>query len=268
MPSLLLSRYKLAAFLACPRRFELRYLQQLPWPAVPQPEEDEERTTLGRQFHQLLQRHFMGLAVDTAAIGNARLRRWWDLFRQNQPTVPDGRILTEATLTIPIGQHFLHGRFDLVVIGEEGERPFAHVFDWKTGKAQDEATLRRDWQTRLYLALLAEGGGALWGEGTPPGLDPAAVRITYWYVAEPDRPRTLLYSEAEHRQNWQELTAVVGQIEAHLESGVWPLTDDLTQCRWCSYQIYCGRGEGETAAAEPDESEEELLFPDVEPALP
>ncbi len=268
LPPLLLSRYKLAAFLACQRGFELRYLRRLTWPAVPRPEEDEARAALGRQFHQLLQRHFMGLPVETAAIGDARLRRWWDLFAQNQPDLPNGRILTEATLTIPIEQQFLHGRFDLLVIGEEEGRPFAHVFDWKTGKAQDETALRRDWQTRLYLALLAEGGGALWGEGAPSGLNPDDIRITYWYVTEPDSPRTLQYSQTEHRQNWQELTAVVSQIQTHLESGEWPLTDDLVQCRWCSYQIYCGRGEGDTAVTNPDESEEEPLFPDVEPALP
>ena len=268
MSPLLLSRYKLAAFLACPRRFELRYLRQLAWPAAPRQEEDETRAALGRQFHQLVQRHFMGLPVDEAAIGNARLRRWWRLFRQHRPELPPGRILTEATLSIPIGRHFLHGRFDLLLLGAKEGQPAAHLFDWKTGQAQDEATLRRDWQTRLYLALLAEGGGALWGEGAPPALQPENIRITYWYVTAPDSPRALPYSAAEHQQNWQELTAVVNQIEARLESGAWPLTDDLAQCRWCSYQIYCGRGEGDMAAPAPDESEEEPLFPDVEPALP
>ena len=37
-----LSQYKLANFLACQRRFQLRYLRRLPWPASPLPERTEQ----------------------------------------------------------------------------------------------------------------------------------------------------------------------------------------------------------------------------------
>ena len=81
------------------------------------------------------------------------LRGWWLTFVQYKPKLPHGRTLPELTLTIPIGRHLLHGRFDLLVVGEKEDSPFAQLYDWKTGKLPDETTLRHDWQTRLYLAM-------------------------------------------------------------------------------------------------------------------
>ena len=59
---LTLSQFKLVTFLACQRRFQLRYLQHLPWPATPLPKHVEERMQQGQDFHQLLERHFLGLS--------------------------------------------------------------------------------------------------------------------------------------------------------------------------------------------------------------
>ncbi|HUM72486.1 MAG TPA: PD-(D/E)XK nuclease family protein, partial [Chloroflexota bacterium] len=162
--TLLLSRGKLTTFLECRRRFQLRYLEEAAWPAAPLAVADEARLGLGQQFHELAQRHFLGLKIESAAIQERTLRGWWLTFARFLPHLPHGRTLPELTLTIPIGRHLLHGRFDLLIIGEIDGRAFAHLYDWKTGRQPDETTLRHDWQTRLYLAMLAEGGQALWGE--------------------------------------------------------------------------------------------------------
>ncbi len=267
---LLLSRSKLTTFLVCQRRFQLRYLEQRPWPEAPLPETDETRLERGRQFHQLVQRHFLGLKVEPAAIADPGLRRWWLTFVQHQPGLPHGRALPELTLTIPIGAHLLHGRFDLLMLGEKEGAPFAHIFDWKTGKPQTDMTLRNDWQTRLYLAMLAEGAQALRADGRH--LLPDHIAITYWYTSEPDMPHTITYSQAWHQQNWAEISALVAHIEARQgQGGIWALTDDWSQCQACAYRVLCERqGAGPALSLAADD--ESALDKDVEfllePGLP
>lgn len=266
-----LSQYKLANFLACQRRFQLRYLRRLPWPASPLPEHTEQVLQHGQEFHQLVERHFLGLQISPATIPDERVRQWWQAFVAHAPVheLPtDARFLPETGLTVPLGNHLLYGRFDLLVLGKDKqERPFAHVFDWKTGRPADAAELKNRWQTRLYLALLAEGGSAFWPQVGP--LAPEQISLTYWYVQEPEAPVTLGYSAAEHQANWAELQQIAAQLDEAIAADVWPLTDDWSECRECAYQIYCGRQGAGTAvpeldeAEEPDTPNEHLLTPEL-----
>ena len=152
--SLILSRTKFSAFLACQRRFELRYLRQLPWPDAPLSEQAEQVQGRGQQFHQLLERHFLGLPVEMNEIGDSVVRAWWLAFQSSGLQVPNGRSWPELSLTIPVRGHLLNGRFDLFI----SDKRQAHIFDWKTGRPQPESLLSDDWQTRLYLAMIAESG--------------------------------------------------------------------------------------------------------------
>lgn len=270
LPTLLLSRASLADFLACQRRFQLRALRQLPWPALPLDEGTAEAIARGQQFHRLLERHFLGLPTDPAGNADPQVQAWQHAFQRRPPALPPGRRLPEHRLTLPIGNHLLHGRFDLLIAGETAQgQPYAHIYDWKTGKARRESRLREDWQTRLYLALLAEGGGALWRDGRPP--TPDHITLTYWYATEPDSPRTIAYSDGWHRQNWADIQAIVAQIEAAQVADEWPLTADLEECRRCAYQVVCGRqSAGPANLPPPDEAEEldEPDFLDLEPHTP
>jgi RecB family exonuclease len=173
--------------------------------------------------------------------------------------LPAGETHPERSLTVPIGEHVLNGRFDLLILSPDT----AHIFDWKTGRPHSEAELRQDWQTRLYLAMLAEGGAALGHT-----LQPDQIAITYWYVNDPAEPRTIRYNLAWHKQNWADLQALVAQIDEALVQDTWPLTDDWSHCRQCAYQAYCGRQEaGETAPTESEEAADETdLF--LEPEIP
>lgn len=237
-----LSQTRLASFLNCQRQFQLRYLDQVAWPDYPLPDELAAAVQDGHQFHQLIEQHLHGFPVE---IKNPTLRQWWTRFKKNRPPLPHGKQLIETTLTIPIQAasatrrtYLLNGRFDLLILGEKDSQSFAHLFDWKTGKPQDEATLRRDWQTRLYLAMLAEGASAL---ESGLLLKPDHIQMTYWYVQAPDQPRTLFYSDSQHAQNWADLQAIIAQLDALDETNVWQLTDELSHCRHCPYQIICNR---------------------------
>jgi hypothetical protein len=233
------SRGKLGDFLACQRRFQLRYQRQLAWPVGPLGAEKTDALERGRRFHELLHRHFLGLPVAEPDDEDKALSLWWRLFQAQGPRLPEGRRLPEFALTVPIGRHFLTGRFDLLIVGLDG----LHVYDWKTGiRSPRPAALGDDLQTRVYLALAAEGAPALWPDRRPESIRPEFIRLTYWYASDPPESRSLAYDGAWHAENWAYLSGLVQQIEGQLASGAdLPLTDDLAQCRRCAYQAYCGR---------------------------
>jgi hypothetical protein len=249
----------LYTYRACPRRFYLRYLARVPWPEAPLGEAQEQAYDLGQRFHRRAERFFLGLPADDEEETNPTLRVWWDTFRRHGPPLPAGRRFAETSLTVPIGNHFLTGRFDLLIVGQdEAGQPAAHLFDWKTGDPRPAERLRAAWQTRVYLAVLAQGGAAL-APDAAGAFAPDRLRLTYWYVAEPDQPRVIAYDTAAHRRNWAELESLVAVIDGRLSAGApdaWPLTDDLSECRRCAYQALTGRlSAGEATPEEVDEDE-------------
>ncbi len=229
---LIFSRARLVDFLTCPRRFELRYLRRLVWPAAPLDEKTAVSLQQGQQFHNLLERRFLHLPIN---IGDhsPTIRSWYNIFQQNKTMLPNGEYLPELTLTVPIGNHFLTGRFDLLV----QKNDHLHLFDWKTGRPRNLAALHADWQTRLYLAMIVESGQAI----TPAPITPENVSMTYWYVNEPNSPHHIRYDAAWHERNWAEIEEIVVDINGRLTTNIWEKTTDSEECRNCPYQIYCSQ---------------------------
>lgn len=254
---LTLSRSSLETFLICQRRFKLRTLDRLPWPPTPLDPHTETAVANGRRFHQQIERHFLQLPAETAP-ADPKLHQWWQAFVDSPPPLPaSARFFPELRLSVPVGSLHLVGRFDLLALAHTNGRATAHLFDWKTSRPRPLPDLRADWQTRLYLAMLAEGSRALFDDGQP--IAPDDISLTYWYVREPDAPRTIRYSADWHAANWAEIRAIAAQIDAQLadeSDAAWPLTDHLAHCRACAYQSYCGRQDAgadmPTAVAEPD----------------
>lgn len=226
------SRYKLMTFLTCQRRFQLRYLRQLPWPSAPQEAKWQTAIAQGEAFHRLVERYFLGLPL---AFGSAQLEEWWGVFERFVDTLPAGKRLPELSLTVPIGSHLLTGRFDLLILGEDGK---VYIFDWKTeARPRPEAELQADWQTTLYLAMLAQSGVAL-----GRAIEPEDIVLCYWFVNDPAGAITIPYDTQTHQTNWQSLTTLVNQIDEKWRTAEqWLLTDNLETCGRCAYQVYCGR---------------------------
>jgi CRISPR/Cas system-associated exonuclease Cas4 (RecB family) len=238
-PALTLSRRGLTDFLACQRRFQLRYQQRLAWPPPPIEPAQKERMALGERFHQLVERHYLRLPILAQDLDTQEgvLSQWWAVFLRHAPAVGGAmRVLPEATVQVPalVTGDTLLGRFDLLVVTAVGE---LHLYDWKTGKPRTSEALAADWQTRLYLALAAQSGAAL----GVPDLVPEQVRLTYWYVQEPEQPRVLGYDTASHQQNWAEIQQLISQIANLPSKTSWPMTPDESLCAACLYQTYCGR---------------------------
>lgn len=256
--SLTFAQHHLYTFQTCPRRFYLRFLARVPWPEAPLGSELEAAYERGRRFHRRIERYFLGLPIADERDADPTLAAWWDTFLSHAPRPPGDRRFVETALTIPIGpdgRHRLTGRFDLLVI-DGGER-LATLLDWKTGEPRAIERLRRAWQTRVYLLLLAEGGAAL-APDAPAAFAPDRLSITYWYVEDPTRPRVLTYDAATHQRDRAELEQLVAEIDAHLAGGEWPLTDDWSRCRQCAYQAYCGRqAAGYSGPEDADEDEAE-----------
>lgn len=237
--SLFLSQASLSTFITCKRRFQLRYLERLPWPDNPLSPQQQMVIDRGRQFHQMLERYFLDLPSPDFEIMDEQVQRWWDNFKRGKPQIPPGKRLPEHRLTVPVGGHFLIGRFDLLIIGERSGRPFARLFDWKTSRPRPSAELQKDWQTRLYLAMLAESGQALIRDGQI--LDPDQIAITYWYAGARGESRTIDYDRRQHETNWADILNILTEIEKTFQMQTWPLTDNWGHCRTCLYQTYCNR---------------------------
>jgi hypothetical protein len=240
------SQSSLQDYFDCPRRFELRYIDRLNWPAEDaEPAlENERRQQEGQFFHRLAQQFLLGLPADRlsrlasspdASTGlSTSLARWWDNFQGSFPTPKDlGNLHAETTLSAPIGNHRLLAKYDLIAV-REGK---ATIYDWKTYHKRP----KNEWmairlQTRVYRYLLAAAGGFLNGG---QAIRPDSIEMIYWFTDFPFDPAIFHYDESTFQRDQSALEKVISEIEG-LEK--FELTDDEGKCRFCPYRSYCKRG--------------------------
>jgi RecB family exonuclease len=241
------SQSSLQDYVDCARRFQLRYIDQLQWPAVEtEPAlENERRQAEGQQFHRLAQQHLLGLPADKLArlANSENLSRWWANWLDFRSRQDFGSFSTELSLSAPLGPHRLVAKYDLIAV-QDGR---ATIFDWKTyhKRPKNEAMAAR-LQTRVYQALLVTSGAHLNG-GQP--FTPEQVEMVYWYTEFPQEPARFGYTPAQHQRAWDGLVKLAGEISARQD---FPLTDDEKKCAYCTYRSYCDRG---TRAGDEVESE-------------
>lgn len=244
----------------CNRRFQLRHIEQLRWPAVETAPllENERRQLEGQQFHRMIQQYLIGLPAEkitqmAAGSESADLARWWDNFRAalslNLANLSQGLNFPEQSLSAPIGMHRLLAKYDLIQV-QEGR---ATIYDWKTyhHRPRDEWVAVRP-QTRVYLSLLA-GAGAHLNGGQP--FAPEQIEMVYWYAEYPSEPARFSYDTARRGREWDALTALVNEIAARQS---FPLTDDEKKCGYCPYRSFCERGVEAREGEERDPDSETL----------
>jgi hypothetical protein len=236
------SQSSLQDYTDCPRRFQLRYLEKLSWPAVETEPvlETERRQQEGLLFHRLAQQYLIGLPVETLTrlANTPDISRWW----QNYLKAADLRILrdsgslaTELTLAAPVGKHRLVAKYDLVVVKPDGG---AIIYDWKTylKRPKDEWMAAR-MQTRVYRTLLIQAGATI-NQGKP--FQPEQIEMIYWYTGFPLEPAHFPYTGAQYKRDWDALVGIISEIGHHVH---FPLTQDEKKCSYCPYRSYCNRGE-------------------------
>ena len=233
------SQSSLQEYSDCPRRFRLRYIEQLHWPALETEPvlENERRQVEGKIFHRLIQQHLLGLPIDKLSrlANTPKLNLWWKNFQLTELDLSDYTQSIEATLSCPIGDHRLIAKYDLIAI-----KPLqkAMIFDWKTyaKRPRDEWMVTR-WQTRIYRAILAKAGAHLNNDHL---IEPEQIEMIYWYADFPSDPTRFTYNTEQFTRDWSLIEKVVNEISFTKE---FPMTDDENTCRFCAYRSYCARGQ-------------------------
>lgn len=237
------SQRSIQDYLDCQRRFALRYLSKLRWPAVTsEPIDEFERLTdLGTRFHQLVYRERSG--VDPGLLlkttQDPTLRTWFNNYLDHFQRPARQASFAEITLAVSLEETYrLEATFDLVYRSPEGR---FKIIDWKTSRKRPQ---RERWQNRvqttLYPLLFSAAGEELFPE---EDFFEAGLDMVYWYPEYPTQPEVFSYSQDQADQDWVWLQEILGQIAGKetLEHD-FPKTAQTERCRFCVYRSFCGRG--------------------------
>ena len=232
------SQSSLQDYTDCPRRFQLRYIEQLRWPAVETEPvlENESRQIEGQTFHRLVQQHILGLPEEKLSqlANTPNLEKWWQNFKLSNLNIDDYTQYTEITLSCPVVDHRLLAKYDLIAIKPKEK---GLIFDWKTyAKRPRDEWMAGRWQTRVYRAILTRAGDHL-NKDRP--FEPGQIEMTYWYADYPSEPAHFTYDVAMFKRDWSSIETVIGEITSTKE---FPMTGDEKTCRYCTYRSYCDRG--------------------------
>src|ERR1700752_4635332 len=250
------SQSSLQDYVDCARRFQLRYLERLSYPAVESEPalENEKHQQEGEYFHRLVQQHLIGIPDEQVSklANTPNLQRWWDNWKDFRNLQNLGSLYTEATLSAPLGNFRLLAKYDLIDINDSK----AIIYDWKTYRKRP----RNEWlsarmQTRVYRALLVKAGAHL-NNGQP--FEPEQIEMIYWFADFPNEPARFTYNSAQYKRDWDTFTKLVDEITS---GSSYPLTDDRQKCAYCTYRSYCERGirAGDMDQAEAEMESEELF---------
>ena len=232
------SQSSLQDYFDCPRRFELRYIEKLDWPAVEAEPvaENERRQQEGNFFHRLAQQFLLGLPVKKLArlASSPDLARWWENFQTSFPNPKDlGDLHAETALSAPLGGQRLLAKYDLIAV-RDGR---ATIYDWKTyHKRPKNEWMAIRMQTRIYRYLLVAAGNSLNGG---QAIRPESIEMIYWFTDFPSDPAIFHYDESTFKRDASTFETLVNEIE-RLEK--FEMTTDEGKCRFCPYRSYCNRG--------------------------
>jgi len=268
------SQGSLQDFVDCRRRFQLRYLKRLAWPALEtEPALEAERyLQQGALFHRMVQQHLLGVPAErlSPAISSEDLGRWWANYLEFHKDQTGSRSLRlsglsypEVSLSAALGGYRLEAKYDLVVVRPERSEAGALIYDWKTSRRRPERRwLAKRMQTRLYPYLLVCAGAPLNGGHE---LQPERIEMVYWFADHPGQPESFVYSAQAFQEDEAYLNDLIETI-LRLGDDDFPLTSDLRRCAYCVYRSLCERGAraGDLDQAEVDLGEELSLGLDFE----
>lgn len=250
------SQSSLQDYADCPRRFELRYLKRLNWPAAESEpiREQEDHMRRGAAFHRLVHQHLLGIPDRDleATIADETVRQWWAHFRAGALDGLPPQRTPEITLTAPLATHRLVAKYDLIAV-EPGVR--AVIVDWKTSlRRPRRESLEHRLQTTVYRYLLALAGAHLNGGER---IAPEQIEMIYWFAAHPDQPEHFSYDMAQFTHDGALLYRLAEEID---RQDLFALTADERRCQYCAYRSLCRRGveAGDFFALEGDDDGDDL----------
>jgi len=202
-----LSQGQLNQLETCPPLFQRNFLEQL---ILPQTPEQIETIEWGIRFHLLMQQRELGLFIDAFLQENPEMERSLDSLKQADSTIfaDNQKSWREAehSRTMFFDGYLLTVIYDLLILKENQ----ATIIDWKTYlKPENKAKLANNWQTRLYLYVLAETSNYA----------PQEISLTYWFVKVPHQAQSITfnYNQIEHKQTEQDLRKLLTKLNQWLE---------------------------------------------------
>lgn len=202
-----LSQGQLNLLETCPPHFQRIYLEQL---NSPMDSQQQDKQTWGSQFHLLMQQREIGLPIESLLKEDQQLQHSIESLIEATPDIwQSGRESwreAEHCRTLNFENYLLTVIYDLLVIDENK----AKIFDWKTYlQPTNKAKLIKNWQTRLYLYILAETSDYL----------PEEISLTYWFVKLPTQPQsiTFKYDRKQHEKNHQDLGDLLARLDRWLD---------------------------------------------------
>ncbi|MEM1278866.1 MAG: PD-(D/E)XK nuclease family protein [Cyanobacteria bacterium P01_H01_bin.152] len=235
-----LSQGQLSLLEYCPRRYQHTILESLSVPSSPELLTAQQ---WGDRFHLLMQQREMGLPIDPVLKADTDLQTCLSQLQAQAPQLfdPTGEIFrqSEHERSLAFQDYWLTGVYDLLRLW----RNRAEIVDWKTYlRPKSHGYLQRDWQTRLYLYVLAE----------TTAYPPDAIVMTYWFVRatsfdtqtqSPQQVR-IAYSKTMHEQTQRDLERLTQKLTELLARGM-PLpqiSTDGDKCDACPFAVRCQRG--------------------------
>ena len=201
-----LSQSHLNLLSICPPKFQRVYIDCLG--SLPAPEQ-QENMQWGSRFHLLMQQRELTLPIEPLLANDTELDRSLKALIEAAPELqPNADIWREAEhcRTLSFDDFLFTVIYDLLI----AETDRAIILDWKTYRKPMKAkALRRNWQTRLYLYVLAETSE----------YQPEQIQMTYWFVKSGQPTRvTINYSQLEHQQTEEEITTLLTDLKQWLQN--------------------------------------------------
>lgn len=225
----------------CQRKYQYKYLEELSLP-----EADPHRQAsllLGSNFHLLMQQRDLGLDVSVLAQSDRQLQDWLDTFNRLPPTMIEGDRLCEHRRTWEVccpvrldqdlkedsdrhqAYFVLTAIYDLLILGKEQ----AQILDWKTHqKAIAKSQLEDNWQTRLYLYILAK----------TTDYAPEQLSMTYWFANTAESVE-IKYNSADRDRTEKDIQKMLSAIAIAKD---YPQVDiNSNKCEHCEFRDRCDR---------------------------
>ena len=237
------SQSSLQTFAYCPRRFYLRYLRKLVWPAqmVSEQNQSKDRDS-GVRFHQLIHQYFLGFELKTLQkIANydsdGRMADWFENFLQSPYAYLPGSLYPEKSFQTEIAGYQLVAKVDLLQIHENQIK----IYDWKTSQKLPKASsLLKQAQSKVYPLVISKA------------IAPQSQKLSliYWEANFPDQTIELESNDSDWQKFENEISNQIREIIS-LKDEEFVMTNDMQKCGWCEYRSFCHRA---VSAEQADES--------------
>jgi len=222
----------------CRRKYQYSFLEVLSLPEADL--ESKEKLQLGAKFHLLMQQQELGLDVGALASSEPKLQKWLAAFKEHPPETIAGDRLCEHRRIFEVSMQditnsnlekayfVLTAIYDLLILSDR----HAQILDWKTHqKAIAVDKLKTNWQTQLYLYLLAK----------TTNYDPDRLSMTYWF-ANTAQSVIIYYSQTDYELTEKKLQHILWEISQAQE---YPKLEEIhsSTCKHCEFRDRCDRGE-------------------------